>query len=70
MSDLSDSNPSDLERQDSDDNSIDTTEDDDFTQRIFDLSSRLQNYCRNQGLPIFNESQTTTIILEMLVNSR
>jgi hypothetical protein len=68
MSDFSDSDSnSDLDKHtlNIEEDPMDNDEKNDIIERIFDLSIRLQEYCRNQGLPIFNESQTTAIILNM-----
>jgi len=70
MSDLSDSDYQDPQDPfpHSEDESYDDS-DDDLMQQLFNLSSRLQKYCRDHGLPIFNETQTTTIILNMFYAS-
>lgn len=34
-------------------------------EKLFQLSNRLQLYCKDRGLPIFNESQTTAILIHM-----
>lgn len=65
MSDLSDSDTNEPNNNnESEDIHVNDTEDH-VVERIFDLSNRLQAYCRDRGLPIFNDNQTTAILLEM-----
>lgn len=63
MSDLSDSDTNEIDNN-FEDYPIDDT-DDNTIERLFDLSNYLQTYCRDHGLPIFNEYQTTAIIIDM-----
>lgn len=63
MSDLSDSDTNEIDNEFEEDTVDDSN--DNTIERLFDLSSRLQEYCRDRGLPIFNEHQTTAILLEM-----
>jgi hypothetical protein len=65
MSDFSDTDTDDTTDTNKIDKFDDEFGDDDIIERLFDLSIRLQSYCRERGLPIFNECQTTAILLDM-----